>query len=159
FEPAAHAHLDKSAADVPTGLSILPPLDILTPLDVPMFEPGYEEDLVPGFVPFEISAHLPENQAVDSTLIGTVGSFQISLDWDAPALAAPQSFRDGMQAAANIIAGAFSDPITVHIKVGYGSINGQPLSSQTSALGGWNSGFGISYSNLRSELAQGITSA
>ena len=125
----------------------------------PMFDPNYQQDLLGGPVDFEVTSKLPENQPLASTMIGAAGGLQISLDWDASALAAPQSFRDGMQAAANLITAAFSDNITVHIKIGYGSINGTPLSNQTGALGGWNSGLGISYTNLRSELSQNATSA
>ena len=43
----------------------------------------------------------------------------INLIYDADALAAPQSFRDGMQAAANMLEGAFDDKITINIAVGY----------------------------------------
>jgi hypothetical protein len=42
----------------------------------------------------------------------------INLEFDANALAAPQSFRDGIQAAANIIDASFVDPITINIAVG-----------------------------------------
>ena len=44
----------------------------------------------------------------------------INLVWDAAALAAPQSFRDGVQAAANILQAAIYDPLTVNVGVGYG---------------------------------------
>ena len=43
----------------------------------------------------------------------------INLKYDANALAAPQSFRDGVQAAANVLEAAIDDPITVTIEVGY----------------------------------------
>src|SRR5207237_226841 len=52
----------------------------------------------------------------------------INLVYDAQALAAPQSFRNGMQAAANIIQAAIIDPITVNIAVGYGEFGGFAIS-------------------------------
>ena len=42
------------------------------------------------------------------------------LDYESSALAAPQSFRDAMQSAANILDSAVTDNITVTILVGYG---------------------------------------
>lgn len=47
---------------------------------------------------------------------------QINLVYDANALAAPQSFRDGIQAAANILDDTFVDNITVDIAIGYGEL-------------------------------------
>jgi hypothetical protein len=48
---------------------------------------------------------------------------RLNLEFDANALAAPQGFRDAIQAAANIIERTFTDPITVNIAVGYGELN------------------------------------
>ena len=48
----------------------------------------------------------------------------INLIYDADALAAPQSFRDGMQAAADMLESAFDDKITINIAVGYGEFGG-----------------------------------
>src|ERR1700732_4148906 len=53
----------------------------------------------------------------------------INLVYDAPALAPPQSFRDGVQAAANIIQADFINPITINISVGYGEFEGFSLRS------------------------------
>ena len=44
----------------------------------------------------------------------------INLEWDPNALAAPQSFRNSVQAAAAVLEAAIYDPITVNIEVGYG---------------------------------------
>ena len=64
----------------------------------------------------------------------------INLVWDAAALSAPQSFRDALVRAANIIDATFTDPITLNISVGYGdlSVNGQVQDTLTggSAEGG-----------------------
>jgi serralysin len=51
----------------------------------------------------------------------------INLVYDAAALAAPQSFRDGMQAAANMLDAHLADNITVNIAVSYGTFNGAAL--------------------------------
>jgi hypothetical protein len=48
----------------------------------------------------------------------------INLGYDSFALAAPQSFRDGMEAAATMLEHRLIDNITVNISVGYGEING-----------------------------------
>jgi len=47
----------------------------------------------------------------------------LNLVYENSALAAPQSFRDGMQATANILNAAIHDNITVNILVGYGDWN------------------------------------
>jgi hypothetical protein len=86
----------------------------------------------------------------------------INLVYDAQALAAPQSFRNGMQAAANIIQAAFLDPITVNIAVGYGEFGGQAIPANASGAyigytggGQFGNGQGVaaSYANLRADLA------
>ncbi len=84
----------------------------------------------------------------------------INLIYDADALAAPQSFRDGMQAAANMLEAAFNDNIEINIAVGYGEFGGVTLSRQNISegnigyTGGHTSGQGISegYSDLRTLL-------
>jgi FG-GAP-like repeat len=84
----------------------------------------------------------------------------INLIYDTNALNAPQSFRDGMQAAANILEAAFNDNITINIAVGYGEFGGVALSSQNKSegnigsTGDGTSGVGISesYSTLRDLL-------
>ena len=82
----------------------------------------------------------------------------INLIYDSFALAAPQSFRDGMLTAANLLTAAIYDNITINIAVGYGEYNnGQPLPNQNTSLGG-DSGFSITYSTLRALLASHETS-
>jgi hypothetical protein len=83
---------------------------------------------------------------------------RINLVFDSNALAAPQSFRDGIQAAANILDAAIFNPITVNILVGYNEYDGKALPANTS-LGGVLTSDSISYSSLRSLLANNETSA
>jgi len=94
--------------------------------------------------------------------VATPQHLTINLVYDAQALAAPQSFRNGMQAAANILQAAFLDPITVNIAVGYGEFGGQAINPNVSGAyigytGGGQFGNGqgvsVSYSNLRVDLS------
>jgi hypothetical protein len=78
---------------------------------------------------------------------------QINLEYDSQARAAPQSFRDAIQAAANVLDASFSDNITINISVGYGEINGTPESSG-GASAGPSTGVYDSYSQVRSWLSQ-----
>jgi VCBS repeat-containing protein len=87
----------------------------------------------------------------------------INLVYDAAALAAPQSFRDGMQAAANMLDAHLIDNITVNIAVSYGTFNGAALPNQNTSEGqigpgGDGAGDTESYSNLRNLLATHETS-
>src|SRR5438105_547572 len=82
------------------------------------------------------------------------------LDYESSALAAPQSFRDGMQTAANILDALVRDNITVKIRVGWGDWNNnQDIVSSTAAEGGDLNGSNVSYTNLRAALASHETSS
>ena len=81
------------------------------------------------------------------------------LSYEASALAAPQSFRDAMQTAANILDATILDNITVTIQVGYGDyFNNQITGLGTSAVGGDLYGGFVSYTNLKAALASHETS-
>ena len=86
----------------------------------------------------------------------------INLIWDSNALAAPQSFRDGVQAAASVLEAAIDNPITVNISIGYGEYDeggpqSQPLTGDFS-LGGINTEIDISYTALTNAMA-GVASS
>jgi hypothetical protein len=86
---------------------------------------------------------------------GSDGSMLLNLEFDASAQSAPQSFRDAMQAAANIIDAAFTDNITVNLAIGYGEVNiGGNVTTLTNgeAEAGPASGDFLSYSLTRSVL-------
>jgi serralysin len=86
-------------------------------------------------------------------------SLNLVLDYESSALAAPQSFRDAMQAAANILDAAILDNITVTIRVGYGDWNNnQDTGITTGAEGGSLNGLTVSYASLRTALATHETS-
>ena len=86
-------------------------------------------------------------------------SLNLVLDYESSALAAPQSFRDAMQAAANILDATILDNITVTIRVGYGDWNNnQDTGITTGAEGGVLNGLTVSYASLRAALATHETS-
>ena len=87
----------------------------------------------------------------------------INLEFDSNALAAPQSFRDSVQTAANIVDAALSDPITVNVAVGYGEYGlgtsqYQQLTSNYS-VGGFMMATRVSYAALVAALAAHVTSS
>jgi hypothetical protein len=86
-------------------------------------------------------------------------SLNLVLAYENSALTAPQSFRDGMQAAANILDALIRDNITVTIRVGYGDWNNQFSVPATAAEGGDLNGSNVSYTNLKAALASHETSA
>lgn len=107
-----------------------------------------------------------DEQAAPAGLAASGGSgMTINLVFDSNAQSAPQRFRDGMQAAANIIDAAFSDPVTINIEVGFGEFDGGSLPNQNTSEGDFffqgteGNGFFPSYSTLRSLLASHETSA
>ena len=79
------------------------------------------------------------------------GAMNINIEFDANALAAPASFRNAVLTAASLMDAALSDNVTINIGVGYGEIEGTPVSS-TSAEGGPNIGSLFSYSQIHSLL-------
>lgn len=75
----------------------------------------------------------------------------INLVYDAFALQAPQSFRDGMETAARMLEAAFSDDVTINISVHYGN----PSDENVSLGGSFRNN--ISYTNYRNALASDST--
>src|SRR5262249_4208481 len=92
---------------------------------------------------------------------------QLNVVYDSSALAAPQSFRDGIAAAAAILNAAIRDSIVVNIAVGYGEFGGQALPDQNTSEGDigftedGTEGLGLfeSYSTLRAQLVSHAKSA
>jgi hypothetical protein len=83
---------------------------------------------------------------------------QINLSYDTQAQGAPQSFRDGIQAAANIIDAAFTDNITVNIVVGYGEDEGDALTNGSAEGGPTNFNL-FSYASTLGLLQQNLVGA
>jgi hypothetical protein len=80
----------------------------------------------------------------------TTGGITINLLFDAAAMAAPASFRAGIQQAASILTGAISDQITVNIKIDYSGVGG-------GAAAGPDDGFFETYSSVRADLINHAT--
>src|SRR5258705_5753951 len=82
----------------------------------------------------------------------------LDLVYDSSVASAPAGFTAALDAAVSFFQNAFKDPVTVNIGIGYGEINGQPLSA--GALGSSRTYFSnYSYSQIRSALAADATSA
>src|SRR3954447_16643275 len=86
----------------------------------------------------------------DSGVAVTSGGITINVIYDAAALAAPASFRDGIQQAVSIMAAAISDKITVNIKVDYSGTG-------RGAAAGPDHGLFQSYSSIRADLINNAT--
>jgi hypothetical protein len=80
----------------------------------------------------------------------------INLIYDSAAKAAPQSFRDAIQTAANILDSTFTDAITVNVEVGYGvlTVNGVVHDTLTDGEAETEtlSGHYYDYSEVRADL-------
>ena len=80
----------------------------------------------------------------------TSGGITINLLFDAAAMAAPASFRAGIQQAASILTSTISDQITVNIKIDYSGTGG-------GAAAGPDNGLYESYSSVRADLINNAT--
>ena len=86
----------------------------------------------------------------DSTVAVTSGGITINLIFDTAAMAAPASFRAGIQQAVAIMTAAISDKITVNIKIDYSGTGG-------GAAAGPDHGVFQSYSSIRADLINHAT--
>ena len=80
----------------------------------------------------------------------TSGGIIINLLFDAAAMAAPASFRAGIQQAASILSGAISDHITVNLVIDYSGTGG-------GASAGPDHGLYESYASVRTNLINGAS--
>src|SRR2546423_2898423 len=80
----------------------------------------------------------------------TTGGITINLLFDAAAMAAPASFRAGIQQAASLLTAAISDHITVNIKIDYSGTGG-------GAAAGPDNGQYVSYTTVRADLVNSAT--
>ncbi len=88
--------------------------------------------------------------AANSGVAVTSGGIVINLLFDAAAMAAPASFRAGIQQAAGILAATISDKITVNLIIDYSGTGG-------GAAAGPDHGLYESYSSVRSYLINNAT--
>jgi hypothetical protein len=85
-----------------------------------------------------------------SVVVVSSGGITINLIFDTAALAAPASFRAGIQQAVAILASAISDKITVNLKIDYSGTGG-------GAAAGPDHGLFESYSSIRADLVNNAT--
>ena len=97
-----------------------------------------------------IPAAAASTSAGDTSAIETSGNFTINLEFDAAAMAAPATFRTGIEQGASLLAAAISvaSPITINLQIEYNE-NGIAAGS---AYGGPSAGENVAYSTVRSDL-------
>ena len=86
-----------------------------------------------------------------SVVAVTSGGITINLLYDAAAMAAPASFRAGIEQAASILSATISDKITVNIKIDYSGTGG-------GAAAGPDGGLYETYTTVRNDLINNATS-
>jgi len=114
--------------------------------------PGGSPPISPTQTP-TLSAEAVEAQSAQdgpggpgSVVAETSGSgFTINLLFDAAAMAAPQSFRNGIEQAASILAATITNKITVNIEIDYSGTGG-------GAAAGPDNGQYVSYSTVKADL-------
>src|SRR6185312_4159672 len=85
-----------------------------------------------------------------SLVAETSGGLVVNLLFDAAAMAAPLSFRQGIEQAAAILSGAISDKITFNLDIDYSGTGG-------GAAAGPDNGQFVSYSTVRADLVNNAT--
>ena len=85
-----------------------------------------------------------------SVVAETSGGLVVNLLFDAAAMAAPLSFRQGIEQAAAILSGAISDKITVNLNIDYSGTGG-------GAAAGPDNGQFVSYTTVRADLINDAT--
>jgi len=131
-------------------------------LDDAMAQTTGPDSLDPSWTPPSAPVEIPEEAVeamvaqgpsggVGSVVAVTSGGLVINLIYDAAAMAAPASFRAGIQQAAAILTSAISDHITVNLKIDYNGTGG-------GAAAGPDNGQWESYAWTRSNLVNNASS-
>src|ERR1700731_3375584 len=110
--------------------------------------PAMSSSLTPTLPAESVEAQAAQNGSggVGSVFAATSSSgFTINLIFDAAAMAAPASFRAGIEQAASILSSTITDKITVNINIDYSGTGG-------GAAPGPDHGRDISHSTVRSDL-------
>ena len=103
-----------------------------------------------GFAVSALQSSASQGSTAGSVVAETSGGITIDLLFDAAAMAAPASFRAGIEQAATILAAAISDKITVNINIDYSGTGG-------GASAGPDGGLYESYSSISADLINGAT--
>jgi serralysin len=98
----------------------------------------------------EAAQALSSQSGPTSTVSMTTGGITINLLFDAAAMAAPASFRAGIQQAASLLTAVISDKITVNIKIDYSGTGG-------GAAAGPDNGQYESYLSIKADLSSNAT--
>jgi len=98
-----------------------------------------------SYIPVAASGSAGTTSNLSAVVPVTSGGITINVIFDAAAMAAPASFRAGVQQAVAILAANISDKITVNINVDYSGVGG-------GAAAGPDNGIYQSYSSVRSML-------
>ena len=81
-----------------------------------------------------------------------ISPFVINVTYDSSVAAAPAGFKTAVAAAVTYLQNEFTSAVTINLTVGYGSVNGSPMSGTN--VGGSQSSYDIvSYADLRAALA------
>ena len=153
----AHDATLQSGAPVTSIIGFAASDTAVTPDAHPFYVPGnlitatYDANAVLG--PVRLPAETAESDVSSGPgafVAETSGGITINLIYDSAAMAAPASFRAGIQQAASLLAAAISDQITVNIKIDYSGTGG-------GAAAGPDSGYYEPYTTVRTDLISNAT--
>ncbi|WP_244425426.1 NF038122 family metalloprotease, partial [Bradyrhizobium sp. STM 3843] len=99
-----------------------------------------------------VSASSSSSGGISSVVSETSGGLTINLIFDAAALAAPASFRAGIQQAAALLSAAISDHITLNFNIDYSGTGGGAAAAPDN--GQW-----MSYSAVRADLVNNASAS
>jgi hypothetical protein len=127
------------------------PTNLFAPSDDPFFT-IVGNQIEGSYLPADAS---PGDTSVTTSTPGavvavTTGGITINLLFDTAAMAAPASFRAGIQQAATILSSTIFDHITVNLKIDYSGTGG-------GAAAGPDSGFFETYTSIRADLINNAT--
>lgn len=90
--------------------------------------------------------------ATPAAASSVIRPFVINVNYDASVTSAPAGFKTAVAAAVTYLESEFTNPVTLNLTVGYGSVNGSALSAGN--VGGSQTSYDlVSYANLQAALA------
>jgi hypothetical protein len=125
------------------------PRDLFAPSDDPFFT-VVGNQIEGSYLPVNTGSGTAAGSGPGSVVAVTSGGITINLLFDAAAMAAPASFKAGIQQAAVILASTISDHITVNLKIDYSGTGG-------GAAAGPDNGLFESYTTIKADLVNNAT--
>jgi hypothetical protein len=125
------------------------PRDLFAPSDDPFFT-VVGNQIEGSYLPVNTGSGTAAGSGPGSVVAVTSGGITINLLFDAAAMAAPASFKAGIQQAAAILASTISDHITVNLKIDYSGTGG-------GAAAGPDNGLFESYTTIKADLVNNAT--